>query len=199
LIAAAILTANKYIPPVASACPEFTSSIRRQTANRYSYTIAITTAQLWYTRTAPEWLTGSLPWRTSIREVSYESSHWTIGSLLTFSEAQTEIKEASDSPTADDFLAREKAILGDDAAQFADDGDDDLLGGSSDPAPAGGDSTFESQFPDIQNATEVRQTPCSNPQRDREPVLTMICPGPSGTRSICDLQLRLPICVRRRE
>lgn len=71
--------------------------------------------------------------------------------------AQTEINEASGSPTADDFLAREKAILGDDAAQFADDGDDDLLGGSSDPAPVGGDSTFESQFPDIQNATEALQ------------------------------------------
>lgn len=82
----------------------------------------------------------------------------TIGSSLILLEAQTEINEASGSPTADDFLAREKAILGDDAAQFADDGDDDLLGGSSDPAPVGGDSTFESQFPDIQNATEVRDT-----------------------------------------
>jgi hypothetical protein len=121
----------------------------------------------------------------------------TIGPLLIFVEAQTEIKEASDSPTADDFLAREKAILGDDAAQFADDGDDDLLGGSSDPAPVGGDSTFESQFPDIQNATEVRHTPCSNPQPNGEPVLTAICSGPSGTRPICNLQLRLPICLRR--
>jgi hypothetical protein len=56
-------------------------------------------------------------------------------------------------PSADDFLAREKAILGDDADLFATsqdasafiDADDDLLGGSGGNATA----AFESQFPDI--------------------------------------------------
>ncbi|KAK1770633.1 clathrin light chain [Phialemonium atrogriseum] len=71
--------------------------------------------------------------------------------------AQTDIKVASDNPSAGDFLAREKAILGDDANQFAayaedGEGDDDLLGGG-DGANAG--STFENQFPDIMNQNEA--------------------------------------------
>ncbi|GKU06880.1 clathrin light chain [Fusarium langsethiae] len=67
--------------------------------------------------------------------------------------AQTDIKDPTADPSTDDFLAREKALLGDDAEQFTTnndaaafaDADDDLLGG------AGGNeqSTFESQFPDL--------------------------------------------------
>ncbi|KAK3370175.1 clathrin light chain [Podospora didyma] len=72
--------------------------------------------------------------------------------------AQTEIKDASGSPSASNFLEREKAILGDDANQFATvedadfDDDDDLLGGGI--GATGGDSTFESQFPDITSHNE---------------------------------------------
>lgn len=76
--------------------------------------------------------------------------------------AQTDIANPSADPSTDDFLAREKAILGDDADKFAtaeDDaafqtgGDDDLLGGG------GGDETaqFESQFPDLSGPNEVRR------------------------------------------
>jgi hypothetical protein len=69
------------------------------------------------------------------------------------------LKAAGDA-TADDFLAREKAMLGDDADQFATghegaafkDGDDDLLGGGNSGAQ---DSAFESQFPDISGTNEV--------------------------------------------
>lgn len=59
----------------------------------------------------------------------------------------TEVKETSgEIPSTDDFLAREKALLGDDADQFATN-DDDLLGGSG----GSGDATaaFETQFPDV--------------------------------------------------
>ncbi len=73
--------------------------------------------------------------------------------LLTLLIAQTDIKDPSLEPSADDFLARERAILGDDATQFAtveDAGfDDDLLGAES------GNVQFESQFPDI-NVNQVR-------------------------------------------
>ncbi|KAK7425417.1 Clathrin light chain [Neonectria magnoliae] len=63
--------------------------------------------------------------------------------------AQSDIPIASVDASTDDFLAREKAALGDDANQFAtnDDaafGDDDLLGEGGNTA-----STFESQFPDL--------------------------------------------------
>ncbi|KAK7419996.1 Clathrin light chain [Neonectria punicea] len=63
--------------------------------------------------------------------------------------AQPDIPSASVEASTDDFLAREKAALGDDANQFAtnDDvafGDDDLLGDGGNTA-----STFESQFPDL--------------------------------------------------
>ncbi|KAI0396182.1 clathrin light chain [Xylariaceae sp. FL0594] len=65
--------------------------------------------------------------------------------------AQTEIKDIG-SPSADDFLARERALLGDDATQFTTgnesaalgDHSDDLLGEGS---PSG--DQFESQFPEI--------------------------------------------------
>ncbi|EHK15165.1 uncharacterized protein TRIVIDRAFT_78275 [Trichoderma virens Gv29-8] len=68
--------------------------------------------------------------------------------------AQTDIKEVSDEPSAEDFLAREKALLGDDANQFTTSDDANAL------ADVGGDllgesnaaqSTFESQFPDLAN------------------------------------------------
>ncbi|KAL8404154.1 hypothetical protein RB594_009134 [Gaeumannomyces avenae] len=70
---------------------------------------------------------------------------------------QTDIKTSSEDPSAGDFLAREKAILGEDANQFATvedggDDDDDLLGGGG-----GGDSgsaQFESQFPDLTSPGE---------------------------------------------
>ncbi|KAI0003623.1 clathrin light chain [Xylariaceae sp. FL0662B] len=70
--------------------------------------------------------------------------------------AQTEIKDAG-SPSADDFLARERAVLGDDATQFttgtesaalADPSSDDLLGGG------GENAQFESQFPDISTTNQ---------------------------------------------
>jgi hypothetical protein len=71
--------------------------------------------------------------------------------------AQPDIKTSTETPSADDFLAREKALLGDDAEQFAgaDGGDDDLLGGDGATDNALGDSTFEAQFPDITSPTEV--------------------------------------------
>ncbi|TPX15113.1 uncharacterized protein E0L32_004671 [Thyridium curvatum] len=71
--------------------------------------------------------------------------------------AQTDIKDPSAEPSADDFLAREKALLGDDANQFATvedaglDGDDDLLGGGG---ASGEAAQFESQFPDITSPNE---------------------------------------------
>lgn len=71
--------------------------------------------------------------------------------------AQTDIKATGQEPSADDFLAREKALLGDDAEQFASSGDaaafdtgDGLLGDVSSPQP----SSFESQFPDLANQND---------------------------------------------
>lgn len=71
--------------------------------------------------------------------------------------AQTDVKGDAESPSADDFLARERALLGDDATQFAtsndsaafQDASDDLLGGG------GEGEQFESQFPDINTGSEV--------------------------------------------
>jgi hypothetical protein len=76
--------------------------------------------------------------------------------------AATEPKGDSGFETAgaDDFLSREKALLGDDANQFAtgndnaafvEDGDDDLLGGG------GGEEVteFENSFPAIDTRNEV--------------------------------------------
>jgi len=62
-------------------------------------------------------------------------------------------------------LEREKAILGDDANQFAtvedagfDEDDNDLLGGGGggDVSSPGNNAAFESQFPDITSTNEVR-------------------------------------------
>ncbi|KAK4226250.1 clathrin light chain [Podospora fimiseda] len=69
--------------------------------------------------------------------------------------AQTDVQDAATS----NFLEREKAILGDDANQFAtvedagfDDDDDDLLGGG---IPSGNNaSAFDTQFPDITSPQE---------------------------------------------
>jgi hypothetical protein len=67
----------------------------------------------------------------------------------------------------DDFLARERAALGDDANQFAtsndnaatvEDADDNLLGGGGDYGnqAVGEDLEFESSFPAIDTSNEVR-------------------------------------------
>ncbi|KAK3327937.1 clathrin light chain [Cercophora scortea] len=73
---------------------------------------------------------------------------------------QTNVKDTSVGPSATNFLEREKALLGDDAHQFAtvedagfDDDDDDLLGGGLGPT-SGGSAAFESQFPDISSSNE---------------------------------------------
>lgn len=71
----------------------------------------------------------------------------------TFISVQTGIRDPSTEPSADDFLAREKAILGDDAIQFASPQDSsampasslDLLGGASGETQP----SFEYQFPEI--------------------------------------------------
>jgi len=89
-------------------------------------------------------------------------------SLEDFSAGQTEPKGNSDIEIdgADDFLSRERAILGDDAAQFAsagdnaatgEDGDDDLLGGGSySGGQDGGEEVteFESSFPAIDTTNQ---------------------------------------------
>ncbi|KAL2059223.1 hypothetical protein ABVK25_000515 [Lepraria finkii] len=86
-------------------------------------------------------------------------------SLEDFNEGQTEPTGTQVDGGGDDFLTRERAVLGDDAAQFAstgdnaatlEDGDDDLLGGGSyGGGQAGGEDVteFESSFPavDTQN------------------------------------------------
>ena len=61
-------------------------------------------------------------------------------------------------------MEREKAVLGDEARQFAtvedvdfDDGDDDLLGGGV--GATGGNAAFESQFPDITSSNQVSLRP----------------------------------------
>lgn len=72
---------------------------------------------------------------------------------LTFTNVvQTEVKDPSAQPTADDFLAREKALLGDDAELFTTTDDSAALV----DAPAAG-STFESQFPDLADPSAVCQ------------------------------------------
>lgn len=70
----------------------------------------------------------------------------------------------------DDFLTRERALLGDDAAQFAsandnaatvEDGEDDLLGGSYEGTYSSGQhggegvADFESSFPAIDTSNNV--------------------------------------------
>ena len=74
---------------------------------------------------------------------------------------------AGDGVVDDDFLTRERAALGEDAAQFStagdhnatlQDDDDDLLGGGdyNGPAAAGEEITdFESSFPSIDTRNDV--------------------------------------------
>lgn len=71
--------------------------------------------------------------------------------------AQTDVLATTEAPSTSNFLEREKAILGDDANQFAtvedagfDDDDDDLLGGGG----GGNNAAFNSQFPDISTPNE---------------------------------------------
>jgi len=108
-------------------------------------------------------------------------NYYASDDLLSFDDdmlGQTEVRGngAGGSGVDDDFLARERALLGDDAAQFAGPGDragqtttvedaeDDLLGGDygNDGATNGGDHTggqdltdFESSFPAIDTRNEV--------------------------------------------
>ena len=80
-----------------------------------------------------------------------------------------------DGPGADDdFLTRERALLGEDAARFAsvndnaatvEDGEDDLLGGSYEGTYSGDQHSgeevteFESSFPAIDTSNNVRYPP----------------------------------------
>jgi len=76
--------------------------------------------------------------------------------------AQTNIKDPSADPSTDDFLAREKAILGDDADLFATSDDAAALGEPSGDLLAQGNnaqSTFESQFPDLASPSAVAGGP----------------------------------------
>ncbi|KAH6626852.1 clathrin light chain [Chaetomium sp. MPI-SDFR-AT-0129] len=75
--------------------------------------------------------------------------------------AQTDVKDTDNAASTSNFLEREKAVLGDDAHQFAtvedagfDEGDDDLLGGGEGVASPGNNAAFESQFPDITSTNE---------------------------------------------
>ena len=80
----------------------------------------------------------------------------------TLDAAQTEARDTTDVPSTSNFLDRERAVLGDDATQFAtvedadfDDGDDDLLGGGGGISSPGNNAAFESQFPDLSASNEV--------------------------------------------
>lgn len=86
----------------------------------------------------------------------------TLGSI-----GQTEVVDTTGA-TEDDFLARERAALGEDADQFtttqdnaagnAEDAGDDLLGGGGNDTPVPEIGAFESSFPsmDTQTQNEVR-------------------------------------------
>lgn len=98
--------------------------------------------------------------KTLTREVSSASRRYREASLRSANspfQAQTDAQEPSADISADDFLAREKAVLGADADQFATKNDfthgepgNDLLG-EGDAAQ----STFESQFPDLASPSAV--------------------------------------------
>ncbi|QKX64232.1 uncharacterized protein TRUGW13939_11405 [Talaromyces rugulosus] len=86
-------------------------------------------------------------------------------SLDDFDEGKTEVVEANGTADNDDFLARERAALGEDADQFATPNDltataedeDDLIGGN-DAAPQVGSqelSGFESSFPALETGNEA--------------------------------------------
>ena len=99
---------------------------------------------------------------TSTPVVSWATTCNLVAGSLTLRLAQTDVKDTSDVPSASNFLEREKAILGEDATQFAtvedaefDDGDDDLLGGGGGVSSPGNNAAFESQFPDLSGPNEV--------------------------------------------
>ncbi|KAJ5619750.1 hypothetical protein N7510_003734 [Penicillium lagena] len=85
-------------------------------------------------------------------------------SLEDFSEGQTEVQEGQGAADHDDFLARERAALGEDADQFATaqdhvagdanvDTGDDLLGGQ-DAGPTEEMGQFESSFPSMETQAQ---------------------------------------------
>lgn len=89
---------------------------------------------------------------------------WYASDLSDPHTAQTDVKDTDNAASASNFLEREKAVLGDDAHQFAtvedagfDEGDDNLLGGGEGVASPGNNDAFESQFPDITSPNEVSQ------------------------------------------
>lgn len=114
-----------------------------------------------------KWPTGSLPWTTSTKvRIPRSLPRGICDQLTTCSPGQTEVVEANGAADNDDFLARERAALGEDADQFATPNDltataedeDDLIGGN-DAAPQVGSeelSGFESSFPAIETGNEVR-------------------------------------------
>ncbi|EPE09468.1 clathrin light chain [Ophiostoma piceae UAMH 11346] len=80
--------------------------------------------------------------------------------------AQTEVQDAGADLSADDFLARERAILGDDANQFTTPGDnaafdDNLLGGGDAET-----AQFESSFPDLATQNQAAPTTITGPSVD---------------------------------
>lgn len=93
-------------------------------------------------------------------------------SLDEFDAGQTQARDGADidlvgdGATADDFISRERAVLGDDADQFAssndklatvEDGEDDMLGGDSSFQPSAGGQEilgFESSFPAIDTTND---------------------------------------------
>ena len=110
----------------------------------------------------------------SFQEVSISSPTLRFKNL-TFSPGQTEpLGAISDGGVADgdDFLARERAALGDDANLFAspndritasatvEDADDDLLGEDFQQGNDAGDAMrgFESSFPVVESQNEVHPT-----------------------------------------
>ena len=106
------------------------------------------------------------------------------------------IENASIEPSADNFLAREKAILGEDASQFTTSQDAAAFG---EPVAAV-DATvaFKQQFPDITSDVQVLHPLCLADCPFRS---TLTFPG-TGFRSFCpfcELQLWFPIlCGGRR-
>ena len=106
-----------------------------------------------------------------IPEVSSQCSIYFTQNSVTNHKIATETKgdnvEAL-SPSGDDFLARERAVLGDDATQFAsnnnratfaEDDDDDLLGGGNNDGAGEEVVEFESSYPAIDTRNEVIQSP----------------------------------------
>ncbi len=89
----------------------------------------------------------------------------TLLTCLGIAQTQNDGQGTSAFEGGDDFLSREKALLGDDADQFAtgndnaayvEDGDDDLLGGGGGYSGGNEEVTeFESSFPAIDTSNEV--------------------------------------------